>query len=147
MKVIFLQHVVNVWKVGEIKEVNDSYARNFLFPKNYAKKLTEKEENELKNKKKKEEKNRIQKVEHRHEIWETLNWKNFNISLNKDSSWKTFWSITEKEIIELLKKEEKLTFTKSEIVMQEWHIKKLGKHDIFIKLWSWEMAKIIINVV
>jgi ribosomal protein L9 len=76
-----------------------------------------------------------------------LNWKNFNISLNKDSSWKTFWSITEKEIIELLKKEEKLTFTKSEIVMQEWHIKKLGKHDIFIKLWSWEMAKIIINVV
>jgi len=146
MKVIFLQHIVNVWKVGEIKEVNDSYARNFLFPKNYAKKLTEKEEKELKNKKNKEEKNRIQKVEHRHTIWETLNWKNFNISLNKDSSGKIFWSITEKEIIELLKKEEKLTFTKSEIVM-DWHIKKLGKYNIFIKLWSWEMAKIIINAI
>ncbi len=147
MKVIFLQHVVNVWKSGEIKEVNDSYARNFLFPKNYAKKLTEKEESELKNKKNKEEKNRIQKVEHRHEIWEKLNWKSFNISLNKDSSWKTFWSITEKEIIELLKKGEKLTFTKSEIVMNQWHIKKLGKHDVFIKLWSWEMAKILINAI
>lgn len=31
MKVLFLQSVVRVGKVGEIKEVSDGYARNFLF--------------------------------------------------------------------------------------------------------------------
>lgn len=143
MRVIFLQHVVNVWKVGEIKEVNDSYARNFLFPKNLAKQFSAQDEKLLEEKKKKLERNRINKVTNRHEIWEKLNWKTFNLSLNKDTSGKTFWSITEKEIIDLLKKEAKLTFTKSEIVMN-WHIKKLGKHDVFIKLWAWEMVKIII---
>jgi hypothetical protein len=25
-----------------------------------------------------------------------------------------------------------------------WHIKKIWKQDIFVKLWAWEMAKIII---
>jgi len=146
MRVIFLQHVVNVWKVGEIKEVNDSYARNFLFPKNFAKQFTKLDEKLHEEKKKKLEKNRINKVVNRHDIWEKLNWKIFTLALNKDASWKTFWSITEKEIIDLLKKEEKLTFTKSEIVMN-WHIKKIWKQDVFIKLWAWEMAKIIIITV
>ncbi|NDK08483.1 50S ribosomal protein L9 [Candidatus Gracilibacteria bacterium] len=143
MKVMFLQHVINVGKVGEIKEVNDSYARNFLFPKNFAKQITKADEKMLEDKKKKLEKNRINKVTNRHDIWEKLNGKIYNLTLNKDASGKTFGSITEKELIDLLKKEEKLTFTKSEIVM-DGHIKKLGKHDVFVKLGAGEMAKIII---
>ncbi len=146
MKVIFLQHVVNVWKAGEIKEVSDSYARNVLLPKKYVKQVTKLEEERLENKKKKEEQNRITKVEHRHELWEVLNWKKFDFHLNTDSRWKTFWSIGEKEIIDALKKELKLDFTKSEIVMNDWHLKRLWLHDVFVKLWAWEMAKILINV-
>lgn len=147
MKVIFLQHVVNVGKVGEIKEVSDSYARNVLLPKKYVKQLTKIEEERLESKKKKEEQNRITKVVHRHELWESLNWKKFDFHLNVDSHWKAFWSIGEKEIIEVLKKEFKLDFTKSEIVMNDWHIKKTWIHDVFVKLWAWEMAKILINIV
>jgi large subunit ribosomal protein L9 len=36
MKVVFLEDVVNVAKAGDIKNVADGYARNFLFPKNLA---------------------------------------------------------------------------------------------------------------
>ncbi len=36
MKVVFFKDVPNVAKAGEMKEVNDGYARNFLIPKNLA---------------------------------------------------------------------------------------------------------------
>ncbi len=146
MRVIFLQHVLNVWKTWEIKEVSDSYARNVLIPKAQAKKLNPEEEERLINKKKKDEKNRISKVEHRHEIFDLLNWKKLEFFLQKDASGKTFWSIWEKEIIEWLKKAYKLDFTKSEIVMQNGHIKKIWISDVFVKLWAWEMAKIVVVV-
>lgn len=146
MKVIFLQHIVNVWKLGEIKDVTDAYARNFLFPKKLAKQLTKVDIINLENKKNKEEKNRILKVNHRHELLEKLNWKNFNFTLNSSSNWKSFWSIWEKEIIEALKNEFRIDFVKSEIVMNDWHLKKAWKHDVFVKLGSWEMAKLTINI-
>ncbi|MBR6332481.1 MAG: 50S ribosomal protein L9 [Dehalococcoidales bacterium] len=41
MKVLFLKDVVNVAKAGEIKEVSDGYARNFLIPKQMAVAATE----------------------------------------------------------------------------------------------------------
>ncbi|MDD3302881.1 MAG: 50S ribosomal protein L9 [Candidatus Gracilibacteria bacterium] len=145
MKVIFLQHVVNVGKVGEIKEVNDSYARNFLFSKKLAKQFTKQDEINLENKKKKEEKNRLTKVEQRHELWDKLNGKKFNIDIKRDSTGKIYGSVTEKEIIDLLKKEIKIEFTKGEIVM-DGHIKKSGNYDVFIKLGAGEMAKIIITL-
>lgn len=145
MKVIFLQHVVNAWKQWEIKEVNDSYARNFLIPKKLAKQFTKLDEKNLENKKKKDEKNRVVKVEQRQELWDKLNWKIFDFEISKDESWKIFWSVWEKEIIDLLKKEINLDFTKWEINM-DWHIKKSGKYDVFVKLWDWVMVKIIINI-
>ncbi|MGI9118301.1 MAG: 50S ribosomal protein L9 [Minisyncoccia bacterium] len=36
MKVLFLQNVKNLGRVGEVKDVNEGYARNFLFPKKLA---------------------------------------------------------------------------------------------------------------
>ena len=36
MKVLFLQDVINVAKSGEVKEVADGYARNYLIPKKLA---------------------------------------------------------------------------------------------------------------
>ena len=41
MKVLFLKNVENVAKAGEIKEVSDGYARNFLIPKQMAVAATE----------------------------------------------------------------------------------------------------------
>jgi len=146
MKVIFLQHVINVWKVWEIKEVKSGYAQNFLLPKWLAKEFSLEEQKRFDDKKKKEEQNRQKKVEHRHELFDLLNWKEFNFSLQKTESWKAFWSIAEKDIIPQLKKAFKIDFTKSEIEMPDWHIKKNWKYDIFVKLGSGEMAKIIIVV-
>ena len=49
MKVIFLQDVKGKGKKGELKEVSDGYARNFLLPQKLAKQATAQAMSELKN--------------------------------------------------------------------------------------------------
>lgn len=55
MKVIFLQNIKNVAQTGDIKNVSDGYARNFLLPNNLAKQATEKSQKEAELLKKKRE--------------------------------------------------------------------------------------------
>lgn len=146
MKVQFLKLVVNVGHVGDIKEVSDSYARNFLIPKWLAKPFTETDAKNLENKKKKEEQQRVVKLENRNEIFEKLNGKYLQFHLNTTDSGKTFGSIGEKEIAQEIEKLYKLSFSKSEIEMLWGHIKKSGKYDVLIKLWGGISAKIVVTV-
>jgi len=59
MKVIFLKHVINVGKPGEVKEVKSGYATNFLLPKGLAKEFTAADEKKMADKEQKKEENRI----------------------------------------------------------------------------------------
>lgn len=145
MKVQFLKLVVNVWHVWEVKEVSDPYARNFLIPKWLAKMLTLQDEKALENKRKKEEQQRVYKLENRNELFEKLNNQEFQFHLNATQSGKTFGSVWEKEIIDELG-ELKLHFTKSDITLPRGHIKKPWKYDAFVKLWGGKSAKLIILV-
>lgn len=146
MKVQFLKLVVNAWHVWDIKEVSDSYARNFLIPKGFAKQITIQDEKNLENKRKKVEQERVYKLENRNELFDLLNGKEFEFHLNTSESWKTFGSVWEKEIINELAKKQKLTFSKSDIEILWGHIKKAGKYDALVKLWGWLSAKISIQV-
>ncbi len=146
MKVQFLKLVVNVGHVGDIKEVSDSYARNFLIPKWFAKQISPQDEKNLENKKKKVEQERVYKLENRNELFEVLNGKEFQFHLNTSQAGKTFGSIGEKEIIEELTKAQKLTFSKGDIEILWGHIKKPWKYDALVKLWGWISAKISIQV-
>ena len=49
MKVVLLQDVKSIGKKGELKEVSDGYARNFLLPRKLAKEANAQAMNELKN--------------------------------------------------------------------------------------------------
>ncbi len=146
MKVIFLQHVINVGKQGDIKDVTVGYARNFLFPKKLAKEFTADEEKRLKDKQRREEQEKLYKKVNRNELFERLNSKELSFQLEETESGKAYGSIGEKEIIERLKKEFSLNFTKSEIDFPGGHIRKNGKHDVFVKLGWWVSAKLIIHV-
>jgi len=73
MKVLFLKHVINVGKEGEIKEVKAGYAANMLFPKGYAVELTVAAEKQHKSKLKREETHKREMIENRHNLSEILN--------------------------------------------------------------------------
>ena len=146
MKVLFLKHVINVGKEWEIKEVSSWYASNFLFPKSLAKEFTEAEEKKMKVKKKKEEEDRRMKTEGRHEIYEKMNGKEIFFDVDASIDGKVFGWIGEKDIIEKIKKVFWIDFSKSDIVLADGHIKKVGKHYIYVTIWSGESAKLFITV-
>jgi large subunit ribosomal protein L9 len=120
--------------VGDIKEVSDSYARNFLIPKGLAKQVTTQDEKMLENQKKKQEQQRVFKLENRNGLFEKLNGKEFEFHLSTTPAGKKFGSIGEKEIIEALEKDIKIKFTKSDIELLGGHIKKPGRFDALVKL-------------
>ncbi len=144
MKVLFLKHVVNVWKEGEIKDVKPGYAANMLFPKGLAIELTPAVEKQMKQKQKKDETHRRELIENRFELAEKLNMQKFEFSVKTGENWKVYGAIWEKDIAREVKKKFKIELSKKHINMPDWHIKKLGESQIFIKFWKDAMAKIFI---
>jgi len=146
MKVLFLKHVINVWKPGDIKEVKPGYAANMLFPKWFAIELTAAAEKKHKDKLKREENHKRELIENRHKISEKLNWTKLEFTLKTWSNHKVYGWIWEKDIIAEIKKKLKIELSKKHIEMPDGHIKKLWENQIFIKLWKDAMAKVFIIV-
>ncbi len=146
MKVLFLKHVINVWKEGEIKEVKPGYAANMLFPQWLAVELTLEAEKKYKAKLKREEIHKRELIENRHNLSEILNWKKLEFTLRTWANHKVYWGIGEKDIISEIKKKFKIELSKKHIEMPDGHIKKLWENQIFIKFGKDAMAKVFIII-
>lgn len=146
MKVLFLKHVINVWKEWEIKEVKPWYAANMLFPKGLAVELTPEAEKKHKDKLKREEAHKRELIENRHNIVDKINWIKLDFTLKTWANHKVYGWIWEKDILSTLKKKFKIDLTKKHIDMPDWHIKKLWESQIYIKLGKDAMAKIFVNI-
>jgi len=146
MKVLFLQHVINVWKVGEIKEVKPGYAANCLFPQKLAIELTPEAEKKHKEQLKKENTHRRNLIENRHKISEELTGKRISFSLKSSESGKIYGWIWEKDIISEIKRLFKIELSKKHIDLPDGHIKKVWESYVYIKLGKDSMAKMIVEV-
>jgi len=146
MKVLFLKHVVNVWKAWEIKEVKAGYASNMLIPQGLAVELTPEVEKQYRDKQKKEEKHRQMLIEDRHKIVEQITWKSLEFTLKTWTNNKVYWWIWEKDIISAIKKKFKVELSKKHIDMPDWHLKKLWESQVYIKLGKDAIAKILVII-
>ncbi len=146
MKVLFLKHVVNVWKEGEIKDVKPWYATNFLFPKNFAVELTPEMKKMHLQKLKKQDATKRELIENKFKLSEELNWKSLTFVLKTWSKWKIYGWVWEKDIINYVKKNFKIQLSKKHINMPDWHIKRVWESFIYINLWKDAMAKITVIV-
>lgn len=146
MKVLFLKHVINVWKEWEIKDVKPGFAANMLFPKWLAIELTPKAEKEYKDKIKREEIHKRGLIEDRHRISNELNGQKLEFILKTWTNNKLFGGVWEKDIIREIKRKFKIELSKKHISMPDGHIKKLWENQIYIKLGKDAMAKIFILI-
>lgn len=145
MKVILLKDVRGSGVKGDVINVSDGYARNYLFPRGLATEATKANLNELKNKEKAEEKRREQAAQEAREIAEKLSDITLVIKAKSGENGKLFGSVTNKEIAQELKKQHKIAIDRKKIVLDE-PIKQLSEMEVDVKLYPEISGKLKIRV-
>ena len=132
MKVILLQDVKSLGKKGEIVNVNDGYARNFIIPKKLGLEATGKNLNDLKLQKNNEKKVAVL-PEAAKELAAKIAEAKIVTHIKVGEGGRTFGSVSSKEIAEEVKAQLNLNVDKKKIQLKE-AIKTLGTHNVSVKL-------------
>lgn len=130
MKVILTDDLPALGGLGEIVEVKDGYARNYLLPRRLAMLCTPDAEKRLEAKKKRRLREEAERVEDLKQLAEQLNGLSINITVKADGD-TLYGSVGPKEIVAALKLEHNLTVPETVVVLDE-PIKKLGAPDVRI---------------
>ena len=134
MKVILLQDVKKVGKKGDVVDISDGYARNFLFPRKLAEEANNNNMHILNTKKENERKKKLAEIEAAQKLASELKGKEIKIEAKSGNGGRLFGAITSKDVAELINKQFKLSVDKKKIVMDT--IKVAGSYDIEIKLYQ-----------
>ena len=133
MKVIFNVDVKGQAKKGELKEVSDGYARNYLLPRKLASEATADNINALKLKEKAKAAQIAREKEQALENAKKLDAVMVTIRAKAGSGGKLFGAVTSQEIADALKEQHGIEVEKNKIVQSE-PIKTYGVYDVKAKL-------------
>ena len=145
MKVILLSDVKGSGKKGDLVNVSDGYARNFLLPRKLAKEANAQAINELKNAKEAEQHRIEMQKKEATEIANKINEKTLKLYASAGQGGRLFGSVTSKEIALELKKVYDIDIDKRKISMKE-DIKAFGTYECEIKLFAGITAKVYVLV-
>lgn len=133
MKVILLEDVKTLGKKGDLVEVNNGYARNFILAKKLGIEATPKNMNDLKLKKAHEDKLAAQRLEDAKAFAESLKNVQVILKIKAGEGGKLFGSISSKEIAQAAKEQLNLEIDKKKLVLSN-PIKAVGTTMVPIKL-------------
>lgn len=145
MKVILLKDIKGTGKKGDIKEVSDGYARNFLFPKKLAVAADNTAVKELNEKNKSQEIKAQKEYEAAVELGKKMEEMNVVIYSKAGDGGRLFGSITSKDIAEQLKKQHSIEVDKRKISLDE-PIRVLGSRFVEIKIHQKVTTKVRVDV-
>ena len=145
MKVILKADLKGTGKVGELVNVSDGYAKNYLIPRGIAILADNTALNDLKN--------REQSAKHKIEAEKQaavdaateLTGKTVKVFAKAGANGKLFGSVTSKEIAEAIKKQLNIEIDKRKIILQD-DIKTYGAVEIEIRLHTGIAAKLFVVV-
>ena len=146
MKVILLQDVKSLGKKGEIVDVSDGYARNFVLPKKVGVEATPKNLNDLKLKQQNDAKVAAEQLAEAKALAEHLEKSSVTATLKLGEGGRAFGSIGTKEIADLVKKQLSLSIDKKKVLLKE-PIRGIGTSKVGIKLHPEVTAELTVNVI
>ncbi len=133
MKVILTEELPGHKRPGEIIEVADGFARNFLFPRNYAVIADNKNTKQLEKIKADMSRKEEAKKREREQLAELISNLTISISKKVGEEDRIFGNVTANEIKECLNKQN-IEIDKREIELPEHGIKSLGEHYAKVNL-------------
>ena len=145
MKVVLLSDIKGTGKKGELVNVSDGYARNFLFPRKLAKEADAQALTELRN----AEQSRLHKIAvetaQAEENKKKLEGQILNMTAKAGQGGRLFGSVTSKEIANEIKQKYGLDVDKRKIVLDS-DIKAFGTYNCEVKLYTGISANIKVKV-
>jgi large subunit ribosomal protein L9 len=145
MKVIFLQDVKGQGKKGEVKDVSEGYARNFLIPRGLAKEASQGNLKTLEVQKQSEARRKQKEQEEAEALGKRLDAMTVVIRAKAGEGGRLFGAITSKQVAEALAKEG-IAIDKRKIELDE-PIRTLGVTKVPIKLHPQVRATLGVQVV
>lgn len=135
MKVVLLQDVKSIGKKGELVNVSDGYARNFLMPRKLAKEANAQAMNELKNAEAAREYKIKTETEQAQKNADALSGKTLKIYGKAGQAGKLFGSVTVKELAEEIRNQFGVEVEKRKIVLES-DIKAFGTYNFDVKFYN-----------
>jgi large subunit ribosomal protein L9 len=145
MKVIFLKDVKGKGKKGEIKNVADGYAQNFLFKQGLAIEATPANLKALEAQKNKQKKEAEEELARAKQLKEQLERLTVELSAKAGEGGRLFGSITSKQIAEALQSQHNIKIDKRKIELND-AIRSLGYTNVPIKLHPEVTATLKVHV-
>ena len=146
MKVILLQDVKALGKKGDVVNVSDGYAKNFILPKKKGVEATGAHLNDLKLQHANEEKLAAEKLAKAQQLKEELADKKVVLEMKVGEGGRTFGSVSTKEIADAAKEQLGLTLDKKKMSLPV-SIKQIGTYTVQLKLHAKVTAELTVNVV
>jgi large subunit ribosomal protein L9 len=145
VRVILKAEVRGLGRTGEIKDVADGYARNYLLPKGLAIEATGGELKQLAQERQSEKTKKDRAHQDAEELAKRLDDVTLVFKLKAGEQGKTFGSVTAKEVADALKKETKADIDKTKIVLHE-PLRSLGVHRVEVRLLSDVRANVTVAI-
>lgn len=146
MKVILKQDVPRLGKQGDVVNVNDGYARNFLFPRQLAQEATAGSLKEVERQRKLQAAKEQRAEEEARALAQRLTGSKVVVTARSGEGGRLFGSITNQDIAAAIKKQLKLTVDKRKIELKE-PIKALGEYNVTLRLYTDVTSEIKVQVV
>ena len=133
MKVILTEDVKALGKKGDIVEVNDGYARNFILKTKKGIEANAKNMNDLKLKKQNDDKVAAEQLEAAKELAKKLGEGQVKLAIKIGKDGRAFGSVSSKEIAAAVKTQMNLDVDKKKVQLKD-AIKTLGTHNVPVKV-------------
>ena len=145
MKVVFLKDVKGKGKKGEIKEVAEGYARNFLIKNGYAKEANNQALSELQGQQRLAEKTAAAELQAAKDLKEKVEGLEVTIKAKAGEGGRLFGAVSTKQIADALQKEHGIKVDKRK--MESEGIRSLGYTNVPVKLHQEVKATLKVHVV
>ncbi|MCL2016749.1 MAG: 50S ribosomal protein L9 [Defluviitaleaceae bacterium] len=146
MQVILLENVKGTGKKGQIINVSDGHAKNFLLPKKLAAEATKAALNDWEKQKKTAENKRQSEVTAAQELAAKIEKNTVKIAMKVGENGKMFGSVGSKEIAAALSSQFGIEIDRKKVVLDE-QIKTVGEKIVPIRIYSEITAKLNVEIV